>query len=177
MSYPGGRILLSSQREGQVSRFHAWVLLAVPLAAILFQVYIPRFFEFLGFLDMPLLVVVYFALMRRSPIHGLLVGTLVGLAQDSLSKNPLGMFGIDKTLVGYFAASVGVRLDVDHGLIRLLLAFFFYLFHQCFYWVMQRALLSRQTAFEVDKWLLLGLLNAVVGITLYHLLDKLRETQ
>jgi len=58
-----------------------------------------------------------------------------------------------------------------------LLAFFFYLFHQCFYWVMQRALLSRQTAFEVDKWLLLGLLNAVVGITLYHLLDKLRETQ
>jgi rod shape-determining protein MreD len=40
-----------------------------------------------------------------------MIGALVGLAQDSLSKNPLGMFGIVKTLVGYFAASVGVRLD------------------------------------------------------------------
>src|SRR6516165_12328154 len=107
MSYSDGRILLNSQRESQVSRFKVWVMLAVPLAAILFQVYVPLFFQFLGFLEMPLLVVVYFALMRRSQIHGLLVGALVGLAQDSLSKNPLGMFGIVKTLVGYFAASVG----------------------------------------------------------------------
>src|SRR5215470_20418003 len=123
MPYSGERILLSSQREGQVSRFRAWVMVAVPLAAILFQVYVPLFFQFLGFLEMPLLVVVYFALMRRSQVHGLMVGALVGLAQDSLSKNPLGMFGISKTLVGYFAASVGMRFDVDHGLIRLLLCF------------------------------------------------------
>src|SRR5215467_9915971 len=144
MSYStGGRILLSSQREGQVSRFRAWVLLAVPLAAILFQVYVPLFFQFLGFLEMPLLVVVYFALMRRSQIHGLLLGAAVGLAQDSLSKNPLGMFGIVDTLVGYFAASVGLRLDVDHTFIRLLLTFFFYGFHQVMYWVLARALLGQ----------------------------------
>jgi rod shape-determining protein MreD len=125
---------------------------------------------------MPLLVVVYFALMRRSQIHGLLVGALVGLAQDSLTKNPLGMFGIVKTLVGYFAASVGVRFDVDNSLIRLLLAFFFFVFHQFFYWVMARALLSQQVAFEVQKTLLVGLLNAVVAVSLFHFLDKLRET-
>jgi rod shape-determining protein MreD len=176
MSYSGGRILLNSQGESQVSRFRVWVLLAVPLAAILFQVYVPLFFQFLGFLEMPLLVVVYFALMRRSQIHGLLVGALVGLAQDSLSKNPLGMFGIVKTLVGYFAASVGVRFDVDNGLIRLLLAFFFFVFHQFFYWVMARALLSQQVAFELQKTLLVGLLNAIVGVSLFHFLDKLRET-
>jgi rod shape-determining protein MreD len=176
MSYSSGRILLNSEREGQVSRFRVWVMLAVPLAAILFQVYVPLFFQFLGFLEMPLLVVVYFALMRRSQIHGLLVGALVGLAQDSLSKNPLGMFGIVNTLVGYFAASVGVRFDVDNGFIRLLLAFFFFLFHQFFYWVMARALLSQQVAFDVQKTLLIGLLNAVVGISLFHFLDKLRES-
>jgi rod shape-determining protein MreD len=176
MTYPSGRILLSSQREGQVSRFRAWVLLAVPLAAILFQIYVPLFFQFLGFLEMPLLVVVYFALMRRSQISGLLVGGLVGLAQDSLSKNPLGMLGIVKTLVGYFAASVGMRLDVDHVFLRLLLSFFFYVFHQFFYWVLARALLSQQLAFEMQKWLVLGLLNAVVGVSLFHFLDKLRET-
>jgi rod shape-determining protein MreD len=176
MSYSSERILLSSQREGQVSRFRTWVMVAVPLAAILFQVYVPLLFPFLGFLEMPLLVVVYFALMRRSQISGLLIGALIGLAQDSLSKNPLGMFGIVKTLVGYFAASVGVRLDVDHGLIRLLLAFFSFLFHQFFYWVLARALLNQQLAFEWQKTLLVGMLNAVVGVSLFHFLDKLRET-
>jgi rod shape-determining protein MreD len=124
---------------------------------------------------MPLLVVVYFALMRRSQVSGLLVGALVGLAQDSLSKNPLGMLGIVNTLVGYFAASVGLRLDVDHPLIRLLLTFFFFLFHQLFYWMMVRALLGQQLAFDVQKTLVLGLLNAVVGVSLFLFLDKLRK--
>jgi rod shape-determining protein MreD len=124
---------------------------------------------------MPLLVVVYFALTRRSQVGGLLVGTLVGLAQDSLSKNPLGMLGIVNTLVGYFAASVGLRLDVDHPMIRLLLTFFFFLFHQFFYWLMVRALLGQQLVFETQRTLVLGLLNAVVGISLFHFLDKLRK--
>ena len=176
MSYSDSRILLNSQREGQISRFRAWVIFVVPLAAILFQVYVPLFFQFLGFLEMPLLVVVYFALMRRSQIGGLMVGAIVGLAQDSLSKNPLGMFGIAKTLVGYFAASVGLRLDVDHFFLRLVLTFFFYLFHQSFYWVMQRALLAQQPPFELQRWLVLAVLNAVVGVSLFHFLDKLRET-
>ena len=175
MSYPDGRLLLS-QREGQESHFRAWVIFAVPLAAILFQVYVPLFFQFLGFLEMPLLVVVYFALMRRSQISGLMVGAVVGLAQDSLSKNPLGMFGITKTLVGYFAASVGLRLDVDHFFLRLVLTFFFYMFHQSFYWVMQRALLGQQPALEIQRWAVLGLLNAAVGVSLFHFLDKLRES-
>ncbi len=177
MSYsPTGRILLSSQRESQVSRFRAWILVVVPMAAILFQVYIPRFFPFLGFLELPLLAVVYFALMRRSQVAGIFIGALIGLVQDSLSKNPLGMFGIVKTLVGYFASSIGVRLDVDNVFIRLLLTLFFFIFHQFFYWVLSRALLGHQLAFEIQRTVVLGALNAVVGVSLYHFLDRLRET-
>ena len=176
MSYSSGRILLSTQREGQVARFSAWVVVLVPLAAILFQVYVPLFFQVLGYLEMPLLVVVYFALMRRNPLGGLLIGSLVGLVQDSLSKNPLGMFGIVKTLVGYFASSIGIRLDVDNVVIRFLLAYFFFVFHQFFYWVLARALLRQPLAFEVERTVVVGLLNAVVGIAVYHFLDKLRQS-
>jgi rod shape-determining protein MreD len=176
MSYGNGRILLSSQRERQASRYRIWVMLLVPLAAVLFQVYVPLFFQFLGFLEMPLLVVVYFGVMRRSQVSGLLAGALVGLAEDSLSKNPLGMYGIVKTLVGYFAASVGVRLDVDNPFLRIVLIFFFYVFHQTLYWVMARALLNQQLAFEAQKTLLVGLLNALVGVFVFHFLDRLRET-
>ncbi|HKE21684.1 MAG TPA: rod shape-determining protein MreD [Bryobacteraceae bacterium] len=175
MDYSSGPLLVS-QRERQSKKFRAWVLFAIPLAALLFQISVPRFFQFVGFLDMPLLVVVYFSLMWRNQLGGLAIGALMGLAQDSLSHDPLGMFGIDKTLVGYFAASVGVRLDVDNAVLRLLLTFFSYLFHQCLYWVMSHALLGRQMAFEGQRWLLLGLMNAVVGVSLYHFLDKLRES-
>jgi rod shape-determining protein MreD len=167
--------LAGSQLE-QTSRFRARVLLLVPLGAILFQVYVPRFFGFLGYLELPLLVTIYFSLMRRRQISGLFIGALIGLVQDSLSiKQPLGMFGIVKTLVGYFAASVGMRIDVEHSVIRLVLTFFFYFFHQFLYWVLARGLLGRQVAFDIQLTLLLGLLNAVVGITLFHFLDKLRE--
>jgi rod shape-determining protein MreD len=102
------------------------------------------------------------------------VGAAVGLAQDSWSKNPLGMFGITKTLVGYFAASIGMKLDVDNLLMRFILAFFFYVFHQSFYWVMERALLSQQSPFDLSNWVGLGVLNALVGAALFHFLDKLR---
>lgn len=175
MNYSGDRLLLGSQREIQISRFRAWVLFVIPLIAIVFQVYIPLFFDFLSYLELPLLVTVYFALMRRSPIRGLLVGAFVGLVQDSLSKNPLGMFGIVKTLVGYFAASVGMRFDVEHPLIRLTLAFFFFVFHQFFFWVLTRALIGQQVSFQARRTLLLALLNAFVALTLFHFLDRLRE--
>ncbi len=59
---------------------------------------------------------------------------------------------------------------------RLLLSFFFYLFHQCMYWVLARALLGHTMAVEIQKTIMLGALNAVVGISLFHFLDRLRET-
>lgn len=174
MTYSSGRILLSSQREGQVSRFNLWVTVLVPLVALLFQIYVRHLLPFMGFLEMPLLVVVYLGLMRRNPVSGLFIGAAVGLAQDCWSKNPLGMFGITKTLVGYFAASIGMKIDVDNVLIRFLLAYFFYVFHQAFYWVLERALLFQQGPFDVAGCFALGFLNALVGVGLFHFLDKLR---
>ena len=174
MNYSDDRLLIGSRRESPISRFRAWILFAVPLAAILFQVYVPLFFQFLANLELPLIVTVYFALVRRSPIGGLTIGALVGLAQDSLSKNPLGMFGITKTLVGYIAASIGLSLDVEHPLIRLLLGFFFYVLHQSVFWLLTRGLLGQQVTFDIQHTLLLGVLNAVVAVSLFHFLDKLK---
>jgi rod shape-determining protein MreD len=176
MSYSGERILLSSERESRVSRYRFWVMLVIPVSALLFQIYVPLFFRFMSFLDLPLLVVIYLAVMRRNPISGLMMGAAVGLAQDSLSKNPLGMYGIVNTLVGYFAASVGMKLDVDNTAMRVLLAYFFYVLHELFYWMMERALLRQMSPFEWQHWLGVGLLNALVGVALFRFLDRLRVT-
>jgi rod shape-determining protein MreD len=169
------QILIGTARERGVARFRKWGVIAVPLAAILFQIYVPRFFEFLAYLEFPLLVTVYFALMRRNQLAGIFIGAGIGLVQDSLSHQPIGMFGLIKTLVGYFAASVGMRFDVDHIVIRFVLAFFFFVFHQFFYWVLGRALLGQALDFDIQQTVIIGLLNAAVGISLYHFLDKLKE--
>jgi rod shape-determining protein MreD len=169
------RLLTDVPRKTRAIRFRTAGLILVPLAAILFQVYLPRFFGYLGYLELPLLVTVYFALMRRRPISGLMLGAVIGLGQDSLSHQPLGMFGIVKTLVGYFAASVSMRFDVDNPVIQFVLSFFFFFFHQFFYWMLTRALLGQQIDFNPQQTSIFGLLNAAVALPLFMVLDKIKE--
>jgi len=167
----------SSRKKSRIAQFK-WITVAgIPLAAILYQVYVPPFFSRLAYVELPLLVTVYFALMRRSPILGVLFGMAIGLTQDSLSSNPLGMFGISKTLVGYFVAWASLRVDVDRSRIRLALAFGFYVFHQWLYWFIGNSLLGQPLTFSWLETLALGVVNALVAVPLYHILDKLKVDQ
>jgi len=156
-----------------LSRLRVLALVLVPLAAILFQVYVPLFFPFLAYLEMPLLVTVYYSLVWGRPVRATFYGAAIGITQDSLSENPLGMFGITKTLVGYFTAAVAQRFDVDNAFIRFAMAFFLFFFHQFFYWVLSDALLGLQMEFDAARTILSGALNAVVSIPLFRILDKL----
>lgn len=169
------QILIDNRRRGKVSRFRTVWLILIPLASIAFQVNVPLFFRHLAYLEMPLLVTVYFSLMRRNPIGGTLIGAAIGLLQDALSHQPLGVFGMVKTMVGYFAASVSIKIDVDNTTVRVGLSFFFFFFHQFFTWVLVRALLAQAVDFDISQTLLFGLLNSLVAIPLFHLLDKLKE--
>src|SRR5260370_24219803 len=171
-----GRLLDRWRRKGASERFRVVGLLMVPLVAILFQVYVPRYIHFLTYLELPLLVTVHFALGRRGPIAAVFYGMAIGLVQDSLSNQPIGMFGIVKTLVGYFAASVSMRFDVENPFVTFILSFFFYLFHQFFYWVLARALLGERLLFDIQQTLIFGLLNAAVALPLFRIFAKLKVT-
>jgi rod shape-determining protein MreD len=167
-------LLRESPRKDTASRFRFVWLVAIPLVAVLSQVYVPRFIPFLAYLELPLLITVHFALSSRGPIPALFYGMFIGLVQDSLSHQPIGMYGIVKTLVGYFAASVSMRFDVQNPVVTFILSFFFYFFHQFFYWVLARALLGEAIAFDVQQTLIFGLLNAAVALPLFRILDKLK---
>ena len=164
-------------RKNRVSKFNWISILGIPLAAILFQVNVPRSIPYLSYLEVPLLVTVYFSLARRSPVAGVFFGAGIGLAQDSLSHHYLGMFGIVKTLVGYFAGSVSQRFEVENSWVRLVLAFFFFFFPQFFYWFLTRVLLGETVGFDPLQTIVVGLLNAAVAVPLFHVLDKLRVTE
>ena len=168
---------MNEAHKSTASKFNRVIVVAVPMAAILFQVYVPRFLTYLAYLELPLLVTVYFALTRRSPVAGVLYGASVGLAQDSLSHHPLGMYGIVKTLVGYFAAFVSQRFEVRNPSVRAILAFFFYFFHEFFYWVLARALLGEPVEFDPARTIVLAVLNAAVAPPLFLILDKVKATE
>ena len=168
------RLLTQTPRKGAGERLRFVWLILIPLLAVLSQVYVPRFVPFLQYLELPLLITVHFALSRGGPIGALFYGMFIGLVQDSLSHQPIGMYGIVKTLVGYFAASVSMRFDVQNPVVTFILAFFFYFFHQFFYWVLSRALLGETLAFDAQQTLIFGLLNAAVALPLFRLLDKLK---
>jgi rod shape-determining protein MreD len=162
--------------ESWFSRFQVVALAALTLVAIIGKVYLPRLIHNTEWLELPLLLTVYFGLMRRSPIASLFFGAFVGLAEDSLSpaNTPIGMYGITKTLVGYFAASVSLRFNVESSFIRGILCFFFYFFHAFFYWIMRRALLGQVVPFDPQEIFVHGALNAVIAMPLFALLDRMK---
>jgi rod shape-determining protein MreD len=168
------QIIAKPARDNWFNRFQVVALLTLTLVAIIAQVYIPRLIPNTEFLEVPLLITIYFGLMRHNQLSALFFGAFVGLAQDSLSHLPLGMYGIAKTLVGYFAASVSFRFDVDNVVVRFFLTFFLFFFHQFFYWIMRRALLSQPVPLDPQKILLQAALNSVVAVPLYLLLDRMR---
>ena len=139
--------------ESWFGRFQVVALAALTIVAVIGKFYLPRLIPNTEWLELPLLLTVYFGLMRRSPIASLFFGAFVGLAEDSLSPAniPIGMYGITKTLVGYFAASVSLRFNVETSFLRMVLCFFFYFFHAFFYWIMRRALLGQVVPFDPQE--------------------------
>lgn len=165
-----------SASESWFSRFEALALIAITLVAIIGKFYLPRLLLHTEWLELPLLLTVYFGLTRRAPIPALLFGAFVGLAEDSLSPAniPIGMYGITKTLVGYFAATVSLRFNMENRAIRVLLCFFFFFFHGFFYWIMRRALLGQAVPFNPQETLVDGVLNSAVALPLFAVLDRMK---
>jgi len=160
----------------EVYKFRGGSIFVVTALALILQpllrVYLPR----TAILDLPLLITVYFGLSRRNPSTGLLLGTVIGLLQDSLSKSPLGLYGIAKTIIGYLASSIGARLDTEHPAARFALTAAFFLLQQVVVVLIERLLLAHPGSFFNTRLAIAAGVNGVVGVFLYFLLDRLRKS-
>ncbi|HKN34917.1 MAG TPA: rod shape-determining protein MreD [Terriglobales bacterium] len=169
------QILYTSQEQVEVYRFNLPVAVLVPLIALFLQAFIPSRFPFFAMFDLPLLVVIFFAVARRSQIAGLITGALIGLLQDSLTHRPIGIYGIAKTVVGYGASSLGVRIDVENVGARFLGTVFFYLFHEVIYFVVAHGMVSLSVQWSWSHELLAAIANAGVAVVLFAVLDRLKQ--
>ncbi|MGH9862764.1 MAG: rod shape-determining protein MreD [Candidatus Acidiferrales bacterium] len=168
-----------AERGPEVYHFHPAVLVSAVVLAIFFQSALPVYFPFhelLALFELPLLVVVYFGFSRRNPSTGLLLGLAVGVLQDALSHSPIGLYGMPKTLVGYTASSLTGRLDTDPPHARLLLLFGFYYFHQLIFVGVRWLLLGEGAEFISLTVLEAALVNSLLGMLIFLVLDRFRRT-
>jgi rod shape-determining protein MreD len=160
-----------------VHQFRGGAIVAATLLALLIQTSVPVYFPKFSVIDLPLLITIYFGLSRRNPSTGLLLGMLIGLLQDSLSGPtvPLGLYGIAKTIIGYLASSIGARLDTEHPAARFALTMVFFGLHQGLIVVTRRLLLAQPETWFTMRLGIAAAVNAVVGVLLFMLLDRLRK--
>jgi len=162
-----------SRREVEQESFHPALALFAPLSALLLQVLLPKVFPPLAILDLPLIVTLFFAVSRRSPIAGTITGGSIGLLQDIVTNQYIGVNGMAKSVIGYAAASLSSQIDVENLGTRALLSFGFSLIQSVLLFLIQRRLLGQPSyhLFWVRD-LAAASANTVVAIPIFLLLDR-----
>jgi rod shape-determining protein MreD len=163
-----------ARRDFEIHRYPLLIYALVPLAALVLQAWLPRVLGRYDWLDLPLVITVYFALGRRNPIQGTVIGAVMGLFEDALSHYAIGINGIAKTAVGFLAASVGIRVEVDNLTVRVLLIFSLSLLSSAVYLFVSRFMLGLTIEWSWLTELFRAVGNSVTGLVLFPLLDRLQ---
>jgi len=168
-------MLASTHRPIAVFQLHPAILSAAVLVALLLQTFLPLKVPLARLMDFPLLVTIYFAMMRRDRMMGMAMGTGLGLLQDSLSHGYIGIYGIAKGVVGYLAASASTRLELESLVARTVLTAVFVLVHNLCLALLQHALLEAPLPFQPFAAASAVLVNAALGLIMFQILDRFRR--
>jgi rod shape-determining protein MreD len=166
-----------SESNVEVHKYYSGSVLISAFLSLILQAFLHRYGRWAELLDLPLLITIYFGVSKRNPISGMFLGTAIGILQDALGHdNPIGMYGIAKTLIGYIASSVGARLDTEHPASRFILVFLLFHLHQTILIFMQRFLLNHSAPYFTLRQLINSLVTSLFGVLLFSMLDRLRRS-
>jgi len=167
------RLSYTSREQVDVYRFSWPVSVGLPFLMVL-QAFLPVRLPFLRVFDFGLLLTIFFAVSRRSQVSGLLTGAAIGLLQDGLTNTPFGVFGIAKTLVGYGASSIGIKIDVENPGSRFLLTFMFYALHLAVVLTTERWLMGQHVHFNLGHEAGAAVVNSVMAVFLFAGLSRFK---
>lgn len=168
-------IFYTSREQLEVYKFAPLVVIIVPLLAIGMQSFIFGRLGFLTVIDLPLIVTIFFSVARRNPVAGLLTGCIIGLVQDALTHQPIGVYGICKTIIGFAASSIGAKIDVDNPGSRFLMTFLFYIVHQGVYLVIMRGMVRAEVMLSWQRMLIGALVNGIIAVVIFAVLDRFKK--
>jgi rod shape-determining protein MreD len=163
-----------SRRDFEIHRYPVLVYALVPLTSLVLQAWLPRVTSPYDWFDLPLVVTIYFALGRRDPIQGTLMGAALGLFEDAISHRAIGINGIAKSVVGFLAASTGVRVEVDNHAIRLVFTFVLSMVSSAIYLFVTRFLLGLEIEWSWLTELFRAVGNSLIALVLFPMLDRLQ---
>lgn len=149
------------------------IALVLALALIL-QTSLRSIWESFVYIDLPLIVVVYFAL-QRDAMQALIVGVAAGLAADALGGPPslLGAGGFSKTLTAYLIVSLATRVNIDNPLARIPVLAGASLFDDTVYVLLHRVLGQMMSYRFIDRAPLKLIVTTAVGTLILYVLDLL----
>ena len=135
-------------------------------------------FKVFGYFDLPLICCIYYGFTLSNPLASIVIGSALGLMQDSLSGAILGANGLTKTLIGFFAASAGQKFAVDQTITRVFAIFLFSLGDDILVTIL--ALMVRPTSNPtysgaMGTWLLSATFNTLFGLVLFGYYDRWRD--
>lgn len=162
-------------RPKEAYRAHPAVLSLLVFLSILLEVTLPPALPVAHLFQFPLLVVIYFSMIRENPTFGLAFGTAMGLLQDALSHGYLGQMGMAKALAGYLAAAAGLKFEFDNLLVRGLLIASLVFIHNGFLYLLTHNLLGLPPPFEPVQLVASILVNVALGLILFPLFDRLKR--
>ncbi|MFN2454360.1 MAG: rod shape-determining protein MreD [Pyrinomonadaceae bacterium] len=144
----------------------------VLLLAIILQSSLPAVWRpFKDYFDLPLIVVVYFAL-QRDALQALAIGAIAGLAADALGGGLLGAGGFSKTLTAYVIASLSTRVMLDNPLVRIPVLAGAALFDSLIYVFLQRLLDQPPLVLFAERAAFKLIGTTVLGTAILFVLDS-----
>jgi rod shape-determining protein MreD len=150
---------------------------AIALVAVVITQGILSFkFKVFGYFDLPLICSVFYGFTLGNPIASILIGSSLGLMQDSLSGAVLGANGLSKTLIGFFAASAGSKFAVDQPITRIFALFLFSIGDGILVTILGLMVtpISWSAIYSgaLGRWLLSATFNTLLGLVLFGYHDR-----
>ncbi len=165
----------SNHRSIAVYKLPPVILFGSAGIALLLQTFLPLKLPLARLMDFPLLIAIYFALMRRDKLFGIALGTVLGLLQDALSHGFIGIFGIAKAITGYLAANASTSFELESLLPRAVLTAVFVLTHNLCVFALQHALLDSAPPIRLLDTATAVLVNVSLGLIIFQILDRFRR--
>jgi rod shape-determining protein MreD len=152
--------------------------LALLIVIVVVQGILAYRFKVVSYFDLPLIYSVYYGFTVSKPTASVVIGTILGLMQDSLSGAPMGMNGFSKALIGFLAASAGTKFNVDQLVTRVFALFLFTLGDGLLVTMLGLSMGVGSGPAQSDRFasiLISAVSNSLLGLVMFGYRDRFRN--
>ena len=133
-------------------------------------------FRVFRYFDLPLIYCVYYGFTLNRPVASVVIGSVLGLMQDSLSGVAMGTNGFSKALICFAAASTSLKFNVDQAITRTFALFLFTIADGLLVTILGLTMGTAVGAgLRLSDLALSGVFNTLFGLIMFGFRDRYRH--